>query len=89
LISSSLGSNSGLTAFGSGAAPDEDDRSDDGTISESQLESWKESTLGSNHKIPCDDIDCFWVDDKFIGTAINLRIPSLNSIQRCLRTKRL
>jgi hypothetical protein len=75
-------------AFGRGAAPDDDDRSDDGTISKCQL-SQLGNTLGRNHKVSSNDIDRFRVDEKFLDARVNLRILPLHSIQRSLRTQRL
>jgi hypothetical protein len=76
-------------ALGSGAAPDVDDRSEEGTISNVNKDKEGDYTIHRNHKIPSNDIDTLRIHEQLIITRINLRISSLNSIQGSLRTQRL
>jgi len=86
LISSNLDSRRGLMDFGSGAAPDDDDRSEDGTISIISKSQADPCTIHRNHKIPCNNIDTLRIHEQFIITRINLWISPLHSIQSRLGT---
>jgi hypothetical protein len=68
-----------LIAFGRGAAPDDDERSDEGTISQVSAIN-KGNTLCSNHKVPRNNIYGFRIDEQFIRAGVNLRVLALNSI---------
>lgn len=90
LISSSFDSRSGFTALGSGAAPEEEDLSEEGMISSCKQAQYIGDTLCRNHEISRNHIDTLRVDEKLIGATVYLRIPSLDCIQgrfstQCLR----
>jgi hypothetical protein len=88
LISSTCASRRGLTAAGRGAAPDDEDRSDEGMIS---IVRWTFTggTLRCNHEVAWNDIDTLWIHEQFIRAGVYLRIPSLNRVQSRLSTQRL
>jgi len=89
LISSNLDSRRGLIDFGSGAAPDDEDLSEEGTISVISKRQTDSCTIHCDHKIPCNHVDSLGIHKQFIITRINLWIPPLYGIQRCLRTQSL